>query len=547
MTDTQPATAHASSSRPDPVIAGIVLFCLAHMLIRLFGSPNLSVDETETIIHTQVFSLFYKLNNPPLYDWMVWAVAQVTGPGLLAAQLVKTALIAGGGVFLCLAALPALRHRSALAAAMVAYGASAFYGWDLFQQFSHTNALVFSLGFTLWALMRLLRYRRTRDYIWLGVALGLGLLSKYLFGLTFAALLIAALRPPVYRRALLDPRLLLTVGVGLVVLSPLAIGYWDSADAVYDALGQRVAGSRGGPDLRDLGLLAALSTEYWLPFTLLLALSLWRRPAMVPVAEPPNGEGDPDFYPLLRNATILMVVALLLAVFVLGTNVKGGRFLAPVLTYLPLTIFAVLDRRHNFPGEAVRLFTKLGLGLIVVVAIARLLIFLFTAPSFCVPRCVVFVDYEPVIAALEIEDAAAKQIVVITDDLHIGANLIPRLDNGWVIYPPFTKRLNLDIAPASDRVCRFVWFERYGGDDKRKGLRRAMKRALGRAPTKAEQDAVLSVETVIAGWHTWLLAGTAPDNEVGVATLDSTSPLCGGDIADQEKARSKNGASAPAT
>jgi hypothetical protein len=54
----------------DPVIAGIVAFFLVHMLIRIFGSSNFSVDDTEATVHTQVFRLYYMLRNPPLFDWL---------------------------------------------------------------------------------------------------------------------------------------------------------------------------------------------------------------------------------------------------------------------------------------------------------------------------------------------------------------------------------------------------------------------------------------------------------------------------------------------
>lgn len=511
----------------DPIVIGIIAFFVIHMLLRLFGSSNFSVDETEAAVHTQVFRLFYKSNNPPLYDWLVFALIQLIGISLLTVQIVKTLLLTAGGIFFYLAVRPAFRHRAALSAAIVSYGATAFYGWDIFQQFSHTNALVFSIGFTLWAFMGVVRSARTVDYVWLGIALGLGVLSKYLFVLYFIALLLAAIRSPGYRPAILTWRLAITFVVGLIVVSPLLIGYADAYAEVADALGSRVAGSSSGPSLQSTSYLLLLSAEFWLPFAVILWVSLVRWPATGPggsqTSAAANGAGDDNFYPLVRDATIFMTIVTLAAFFFLGTKISGGRYLISILSLLPLVVLAGIDRLETFPTLAIHHYWRGAMVFIVGLAVVRFLFFLFMAPPFCIPRCVVFVDYTPVVE--RIGNVDGKQNLILSNHVHIASNLLRQVPNGLVLMEPYTRRLNLDIADASNRNCYFIWFQKYNRSDEQ-SFESALTHALRRPPSQSELAAVESIDYVTARWQVALLRDRGPDNNIGVATLDSASPLC---------------------
>lgn len=513
----------------DPVIIGIVAFFVVHMAIRLFGTSNFGVDETETAAHTQVFALFYKVNNPPLFDWAFYAVSQVLGPSLLAMEATKTLFLAGGGVFLYLGARPAFRHRIALDAAIVSYGATAIYGWDIFQQFSHTNALVFAVGFTFWALMRVLRSARLIDYVVLGAALGIGLLSKYLFLLTFVTLLLAALRLPAYRPAILSWRLAIALAVGLIVVSPLLIGYLDVAGEVSSALTNRVAGSGSGRRVTALAYLVVLTAEFWLPFAVILWVSLVRWPAGKSdsggsAVDVTGAEGDDGFYPLVRDATILAFVALVASMLFFGTGVANGRYLIPILSFLPLATLAAIDRRDPFPSLAISNFWRAAMAVIVGMAVIRFLLFLFTSPPFCVPRCVLFVDHSPTAERL-VAAAGGKQNVILSNHVHIGSNLRRLIPEAKIVMHNYTGHLDLGIADPDQRVCHIVWFRKYRNSEE-VDLESALQRAIGRPPTESELATVGRIEYYTADWQTPVLWDWGPDTTMAIAEIDSASPLC---------------------
>jgi hypothetical protein len=510
----------------DPVIAGIAIFFALHMLIRLFGTSNFSVDDTEAAVHIQVFQLYYSLRNPPLFNWLFFGLAELTGLNVFTIQLVKTVLLIGAGVFLYHAARPLFRHRSALHAAIIGYGATVFYGWDIFQQFSHTVPLIFALAFTLWALMQVLRRGQAVDYAFLGVGLGLGILSKYLFVLYFVALLIAALRRSAYRPAILSGRLLLTLAAALVVVSPLLIGLWADRDALFGTLGGRVASGGHGPGLESFGLLLLLTAEFWLPFAAILWIAHARWPASLQeaIAVAPR-EGDENFYPLLRDATVIMTVAMFASFFLFGTRIEGGRYLVAILSLLPLATFAAIDRWAPFPETAINGFWRGAMILMAIIAVFRFLSFLFVSPPFCIPRCVVFVDYRPVVERLGTDDG--KQTVIMSDHVHIASNLLRQVPNAKVVMDVYTAGSDLDIAPPAGRNCYFVWFQKYRSAEE-VPLEQALHRSLRRQPLAEELAAIGPIESVKVDWQTKVLPDWGPDTIVGIAKIDSAQRICDG-------------------
>lgn len=514
----------------DPIVVGILVFFVGHMAIRLFGTSNFSVDETMTAIHTQRFHLVYVLRNPPMFDWLYFGLSRVLGSSLLTMQILKTGLLAGGAVFFYLAIKPGFRHRAALAGAMASYGATAFYGWEILQIYSHTNALIFALGFTFWAFMRVVRSRHMVDYVLLGVRLGFGMLSKYLFGLFFLALVTAALRLPPYRSAMLSWRLLLTAIAGLLVLSPLLYGLSGSLDRVLFSVGERVEGSESGGIWLPLADLAIQSAQFWLPFAAILWVCLARWPAATAAGADAggdivDGQGDDDFFVFLRDATLIMVVVALAAVLLFGTRITAGHYLVPVLSLLPAAISAGIERRQPFPATAVKNYTQAAVALMVGVAVVRFLLFLFASPPFCVPRCILFVDYAPVLEHLDRSDG--RQNVVLSNDIHIGSNLLAALPNARVIVPTEAGGLGNGVADQDERHCDFVWFRTYRGQTERP-LESALRSVLGRPPTGSELATIGPAIYVKADWQTKLLWDWGPDTIIGIATIDSASPLCEG-------------------
>ena len=67
-------------------------------------SHNLPQDDVTSNILAQTFEPGYALKQPPLYEWMLWAVQRVTGPTLPSFLLLKYGLLTATFAFLYLVA-----------------------------------------------------------------------------------------------------------------------------------------------------------------------------------------------------------------------------------------------------------------------------------------------------------------------------------------------------------------------------------------------------------------------------------------------------------
>src|SRR5262249_23114005 len=158
---------------------------------------------------------------------------------------------------------------------------------------------VFAMAFALWAFIQVVRFGRLSDYLLLGVALGIGILSKYLFIVYFLGLIVAALLRPAYRPAILTWRSRIVLGLGLIPLRPPATALAPHAHARVDWMNRRVVASSGAGVVRRLGVLLLLSAEFWLPVAAILTAGLVgvRAAPIVARRQDHTGAGESDLYP----------------------------------------------------------------------------------------------------------------------------------------------------------------------------------------------------------------------------------------------------------
>ena len=118
-------------------------------------------------------------------------------------------------------------------------------------QFARTHSLLMVL-FALLALLAFLgamRGGRWRDYGWLGLALGAGLLSKYAFAGFLGALLLGALATREGRKTLATPRITLTLAAMLAVILPVALAGADQWAALAEIFKMKTTQAAASPGL----------------------------------------------------------------------------------------------------------------------------------------------------------------------------------------------------------------------------------------------------------------------------------------------------------
>ncbi|MEZ5938521.1 MAG: glycosyltransferase family 39 protein, partial [Hyphomonadaceae bacterium] len=163
------------------VILLIWIYCLAHWVVRTLIAPVYTVEEAEQLLMSQSLQLGYDAAHPPLLAW-IFATLKMW-PGLSPPLVfgVKYLLLFSGLTLFYLAARNVLVRPGVSAAAVACWAMTFYIGWGAHEDLLNTVALMACLSMTLHAMTRILTWRRPRDWIYLGVAMGLGLLTSYLY------------------------------------------------------------------------------------------------------------------------------------------------------------------------------------------------------------------------------------------------------------------------------------------------------------------------------------------------------------------------------
>lgn len=200
----------------------IVLACL-HVASRILISPAVQFDEAEQVLLAQHLAWGYN-PQPPLYDWLQWAVFQVVGTGVPGLALLKMSVLGATYWVVWRTGLRlGLQPRAAIGSA-AALELIPSIGWDSVRDMSHTVLLTLLTACTLLALVRAFERPSAGRHAVLGAALGLGMLSKYSFVLFALALAGAVLAEELLRRRLCTWRLGISLGVAVALFA--GHGFW---------------------------------------------------------------------------------------------------------------------------------------------------------------------------------------------------------------------------------------------------------------------------------------------------------------------------------
>jgi lipopolysaccharide core galacturonosyltransferase RgtB len=215
-------------------------YLLLHLLIRLLFSGTLQLDDAEQIRLSQTLALGYPIPQPPLYSWFSWGLFQLLGSGLLALTLLKYLLIGltFGLIWRCSSYL--FHHQSSRWLATLALLLMPSFAWHMHQGFTHTILLGLAIVMTLHALLRLPQHPSPVSYLYLGSALGIGLLAKYSFLLLMIPLLLSALTIRSYRHSLLQPRLWITLTTVALWVTPHLVWLSQHQQEVFSSIEQKL-------------------------------------------------------------------------------------------------------------------------------------------------------------------------------------------------------------------------------------------------------------------------------------------------------------------
>jgi len=307
-------------------------YFLVQAVQRTWLGGTLEVDEAEMLLMAQGFAWGYG-PQLPLYNWAQVVAFQIFGPGTAGLAFLKDAVLwlAGAGMWYAMRAAFGPGRSAAAAALSLAFLPNIL--WEFQRASSHSIALLAALTWTLWAWFTVMQRQSWRNWLVLGLIMGLGGLSKANYWAVPVGLMVASIG--LWPDRLQGRRLAMAL---LVAAAIVAVPYHWAVTHPQDSLASVHKFYQDDlvvwwPWLSGLVLLAGnLLAGLILP--LVIGLGLWvagTRPGQMPVATKI----------LLRAAALnLMVAALLVAIF--GVTKIQARWLVPILIFATAGSFGAL-------------------------------------------------------------------------------------------------------------------------------------------------------------------------------------------------------------
>ncbi|MDQ0132680.1 4-amino-4-deoxy-L-arabinose transferase-like glycosyltransferase [Neorhizobium galegae] len=315
-------------------------YFLLSIAVRLMLPNGLTLDEAEQALFSQHWLAGYG-PQPPFYNWVQNAFVSVIGISLFSLTLPKFLLLLLCYLFFGMAAREVDARPGFAAMAMLSLLTLPQISYMPQQDLTHTVAVLMATSLFLYGLFRTLVRADWQGYLIVGAAIGIGMISKYNFGLLPASAVIAVFCDREWRARLFDPRILLTVIIGLVIVFPHALWLHGNLDlATSGTIGKMVEANAPHGLVRiarALGSLMLACIAFGALTVAIFAVAFKREFTRSLNA----GDRWTRFLGLMMAGGLVGVVFVILFT---GTTKITERWLDPYLLPLPLYLLLKLER-----------------------------------------------------------------------------------------------------------------------------------------------------------------------------------------------------------
>jgi hypothetical protein len=433
----------------------LALYIAFHFALRLALSPTIGVDDVAEAIFAQSLQWSYYPRQPPLFTWMLWGDFKIFGVNAAAVAGLKYALVALSYVFFYLAARRMFTDRWLALAAALSPSLIYAVGWGVHVGFTNTVLLTAACAATFYMFLRLCQQGTPADYLGLGLALGIGLLSKWGYPAFAGSLIAAGLFQETPRRRLCDPKILLTLGVTLGLVAPFFLWGFEGA-GVHGIFANAMQHGGHAPYLA--GVASGLTT-------LVIAVTMFLAPlwilalAVFPGAlkAPRRPAGNFDVRRLLEHFFLVMAVVVLIGVFAAGVTYYKSRWMHPVLILFP-SYFFCLVRDAGYTARQMKLWALILTGAALAVIAARLAQDLW-GPPFC-GKCRLLKPYPELARVIGSRGFSGGTIVA--GDEHLAGNFRLAFPDSRIATGKYAFYMPPPRQSVDGGQCLVVWDGREG-------------------------------------------------------------------------------------
>jgi len=502
-------------ARPPFVLSALFVYLAVHFAVRMAMWHTLGIDDAEQALFAQEFAWGWRLRAPPLFTWMLLALGKAIGVNIVAISIVRYALLAFVFIFSYLTARRLITDPRLSALSVYSFAAIYVFAYYSHHDLTHTTALSAMLALGWYVFVRLAESPRLGWYLALGAVFGLGLLAKWNFVMFAAALPLACLVGPEYRRLVITLKIVPAVALSVAIVLPTILHLNLLGPTGGGAFSATLVGEqapylgRVATGLARLVKSALVYPEPLLPLMVpVFALPLWRglRIPAVPETGP-----RPDI--AFIGWTIAISLALhLVLVLAFGARELSERLMQPPLFILPVLLFMLVERGR--PARlAVNAFAVI-LALLTAVALAARVGLYLRGADHC-GSCRAMMPIEALADQLK-EAGFSGSGTILTEGFHVGGNMRIAFPKARIIavgYPP-----SVWPAPRGQGQCLIVWNIR-DNPARDQGVRAFVSgylpRALGVDPDAPQKEGVAAALMFGSGPREYKLGYSLYDGPVG--------------------------------
>lgn len=343
------------------------IYYILQIIVRIALPNGLRIDEAQQVFFSQWLVAGYNAQ-PPLYNWLQQLTFAIVGDYLVGLAVLKSVVLFAILATYYLLARMVLKNASFAVLATIGLFVIPQMFWQAQRDLTHTTATMLLLNLLLIAALQVLRAPSLGHYIFLGAAVGLGMLTKYNFALFLPALAVAVWFHPEGRRRIFDWRLLAALVVAALIVLPHALWFLENIKAASSVtlarMGEEAAAtSRVGQIAIGLFNLAEITVLMAAPVLLLFVLAFakadlgpWRTSSVA----------SRFFGSFL--ATILLV--LIVMIFATTFTTFRDRWMLPLLQMVPIYLALKLEDRGIDPQEPLRRLMSPILAIIALLPLA---------------------------------------------------------------------------------------------------------------------------------------------------------------------------------
>lgn len=336
----------------------ILAYFTIHLITRSLLSTNLGVDEAQFVGDTD-FQLLYSNSHPPLYNWLVRIVLEITGwHWHIALPLLKNIILTT--MYLLAFDLVKRLTKSNIPAtlAAVSFLLMPQIIWQSQVTLAHTVLATFSAVATLHAITLVLQKNSLVNYCWLAIALAIGTLAKFHFLLFVISFVIAVCTVPAARKLIHKGKALLALILFTALVLPSLSTALQNLKFSSRRMDKLLQPEKSGPwyDLPFVGMdgVLSLATAFLASMGLVLLVAAiifaFHKPAKLPKGNTVRMCCAKLFW---RTSSICLSVFALIILFS-DMHLVHERYITPFVIPLPLALI-LFWKLEDIPVAAGRL------------------------------------------------------------------------------------------------------------------------------------------------------------------------------------------------